>query len=171
MRVRFLWSLTAWEMLVDHFGIEPEAMEKNGKEAILIVNGAGGVGSAAIQLAKVFGLGEVVVTASRGETIKHVKELGATVVIDHHQKLQPQLKEKGIEGVKYIMICHFTPLYVGQACEIAKAWGKIGSIVECEEQLELPSMAAFTKALSFHWEFMFVNAMSGDDELMKRTGA
>jgi len=81
------------------------------------------------------------------------------------------LKEKGIEGVKYIMICHSTPLYIGQACDIAKAWGKIGSIVECEEPQEFQSMVAFTKALSFHWEVMFVNATSGDDELMKRTGA
>lgn len=165
-----LVGMTAWEMLVDHFGIDPKAKETNGKKAILIVNGAGGVGSAATQLSKVFGLGQVIVTASRDETIKHAKELGATIVIDHHKELKPQLKEKGIKGVKYIMICHTTPLYIEQACEIAKAWGKVGSIVECEEPLQFQSMAAFSKALSFHWEFMFANAVSDDDEMMKYQG-
>lgn len=165
-----LVGLTAWEMLVDHFGIDPKAKERNGKEAILIVNGAGGVGSAAIQLSKVFGLGEVIVTASREETVRHANELGATIVIDHHKDLKSQLKEKGIEGVKYVMICHSTPLYIEQACEIAKAWGKVGSIVECEEPLKFQGMAAFSKALSFHWEFMFANAVSNDDEMMKHQG-
>ena len=89
--------MTAWEMLVDHFGIDPKAKERNEKEAILIVNGAGGVGSAATQLSKVFGLGQVIVTASRDETIKHAKELGATIFIDHHKELKLQLKEKGVE--------------------------------------------------------------------------
>ncbi|QDS77319.1 hypothetical protein FKW77_004755 [Venturia effusa] len=165
-----LVGLTAWEMLVDHFGIEPGDTVRNGKEAILIVNGAGGVGSAATQFSRVFGLGEVVVTASREETVRHAEELGATVVIDHHKDLKSQLKEKGIDGVKYIMICHSTPLYIEQACEIAKPWGKIGSIVECEEPLNFQGMAAFTKSLSFHWEFMFANAVSDDDAMMRYQG-
>ena len=72
--------------------------------------------------------------------------------------------------MKYIMICHSTPLYIEQACEIAKAWGKVGSIVECEEPLQFQSMAAFSKALSFRWEFMFTNAVSDDDEMMRYQG-
>lgn len=62
------------------------------------------------------------------------------------------------------------PLYIEKACEIAKAWSKVGRIVECEESLKFQGMAAFSKALSFHWEFIFANAVSNDDETMKHQG-
>lgn len=163
-----LVNITAYEMLVDHFKIDKNG--NNGNDAILIINGAGGVGSAATQLARAFGLKSVIVTASRAETIKHAKSLGATHIIDHHKDLKSQLKEQGFEAVKYIMICHSTPKYVEQACEIATTLGKVGSIVECEEPLAFQSMAAFSKALSFYWEFMFARATSNDDKLMKETG-
>lgn len=166
-----LVNITAYEMLVDHFKIDPSPTDqKNNEDSILIINGAGGVGSAAIQLARAFGLKNVIVTASREETTKHAKSLGATHIIDHHKKLQPQLKKQGFEAVKYIMICHSTPNYIEEACEIATTLGKIGSIVECEEPLAFQSMAAFSKALSFYWEFMFARATSNDDKLMKETG-
>lgn len=165
-----LVNITAYEMLVDHFKIDTTGKD-NGDDAILIVNGAGGVGSAAIQLARAFGLKNVIVTASRDETIKHAKSLGATHILNHHKDLKPQLEKQGIDAVKYIMICHSTPEYIEQACEIATTLGKIGSIVECEEPLAFNSMAAFSKALSFYWEFMFARATSRDDKLMKETGA
>jgi NADPH:quinone reductase len=44
-----LVGLTAWEMFQDKFGLKPV---DNSKEVLLVVNGAGGVGSMAIQLAK-----------------------------------------------------------------------------------------------------------------------
>lgn len=162
-----LVSLTAWEMLVDHFNLVPYAVmdtmsSKTNPDSILIVNGAGGVGSIATQLArKVFKLKNVVVTASRPETIQHAKDMGATHVINHHESLHPQLQKLGIESCKYVMICHSTPKYIAQATEIASCWGKIGSIVECEEPLEFQSMAAFSKALSFHWEFMLAKGSAG----------
>lgn len=155
-----LVSLTAWELLVDHFGLVPYAVvdsmaSKSNAESILIINGAGGVGSIATQLARhVFKLQNVIVTASRTETIEHAKSMGATHVINHHKELKPQLEAAGIKECKYIMICHSTPNYIEQACEIASCWGKVGSIVETDEALAFHIPAAFTKALSFHWEFM-----------------
>lgn len=155
-----LVSLTAWELLVDHFGLVPYAVmdtmaSKSNTESILIINGAGGVGSVATQLAKkVFKLQNVIVTASRPETIDHARKMGATHIINHHKELKPQLEDAGIKECKYIMICHSTPKYIEQACEIASCWGKVGSIVETEEPLAFQGLAAFTKALSFHWEFM-----------------
>lgn len=159
-----LVSLTAWELLVDHFGLVPYALmdtmgAKTSQESLLIINGAGGVGSIATQLAsKVLKLKNVIVTASRKETIAHAKSLGATHVINHHEELKPQLEKLGIKECKYIMICHSTSQYIDQACEIASCWGKVGSIVETDQPLAFHSMAAFSKALSFHWEFMLAKA-------------
>jgi zinc-binding alcohol dehydrogenase family protein len=158
-----LVTLTAWELLEEHFGLvaqgavgNDEARQTQGGKSILIINGAGGVGSAATQLARrVFGLGRVVVTASRPETEEHVRQMGATHVISHREDLKRQLKEKvGIESVEYIFICHGTNPYMSVAVDVASPKGKIGSIVEVVgERLDgMHSMEAFMKQLSFHWE-------------------
>lgn len=78
---------------------------KVNENSILIINGAGGVGSIATQLARsVFNFKNVIVTASRKETIAHAKGMGATLVIDHHKELKPQLEDAGIKDCKYIMM-------------------------------------------------------------------
>ena len=75
-----LTGLTAWEILFDRIRISPE---KDKGKSILIIGGAGGVGSVAIQLAKkVAGL-QVIATASRPESIEWCKQLGADVVVNH----------------------------------------------------------------------------------------
>ena len=63
-----LTGLTAYETLFDVFGISKEPSENKGK-SLLIINGAGGVGSIATQIAKFYGL-KVITTASREDTIK-----------------------------------------------------------------------------------------------------
>ena len=79
-----LTAVTAWEALFDRLGIAQD-LASNKVKSILIIGGAGGVGSIAIQLAKkVAGL-KVIATASRPETIAWVKNLGADEVINHHQ--------------------------------------------------------------------------------------
>lgn len=152
-----LVSITAWELLHDHFDVKAN-------KSILIINGAGGVGSIATQLAsKVFKL-NVIVTASRQETIDHAKNMGATHTINHHKPLKDQLKSLGIENVDYVMICHSTNGYLEQAVDIVAPFGKIGSIVEVTDQLPgLHKPEAFQKSLSFHWEFMLGKGMYNTD--------
>lgn len=165
-----LVSITAWELFEEHFGLvegDPKGMQA--KKSILIINGAGGVGSIATQLArKVFKLGRVIVTASRPETIKHAKSMGATETINHHEALKPQLDalQPALpnKGPNYIMICYSTNDYLGPAVEIAAPTAKIGSIVETEEPLPgLHTQDAFMKALSFHWELMLSKGAFGYD--------
>lgn len=83
---------TAWEM-AERLDI------KEGEEAgILIINGAGGVGSVATQLARyVLRLPVVVATASRPETKEWVEKHGATHVIDHRKDLKAQIDELNLE--------------------------------------------------------------------------
>jgi len=155
-----LVGLTAWEMLELHFGLKPWPKEEV-DDTIVIVNGAGGVGSVATQLArKVFKLKNVVVTASRMETIEWAKANGATQVINHREDLADQLTFLHLTP-GYAFICYGTSSYLPVLCKVMRPWGKIGSIVEEPEKDLSFGMDAFQRALSFHWEFMFSRPMNG----------
>jgi NADPH2:quinone reductase len=51
-------------------------------ESVIVVSGAGGVGSLAVQLAKPFGAGRVIATASTEEKRAHTLEIGADAAVD-----------------------------------------------------------------------------------------
>jgi zinc-binding alcohol dehydrogenase family protein len=70
-----LTAITAWEAFFDRLKVQ------SGRR-MLIIGGAGGVGSIGIQLAKIAGL-QVIATASRPESVAWVKELGADRVVSH----------------------------------------------------------------------------------------
>lgn len=78
-----------WEGFVDGFLLNPDDPSTAAGKTILIVGGAGGVGSIAIQLAKkVFKISTVIATASRPETVEYCKKMGADHVINHHGDLK-----------------------------------------------------------------------------------
>ena len=77
---------------------------------LLIIGGAGGVGSIGIQIAKFAGL-KVIATASRRETREWCKNLGADYVIDHRQPLKTELEKIGIGQVDYIVNFSNTDLF------------------------------------------------------------
>ncbi|WP_251282298.1 zinc-binding dehydrogenase, partial [Enterobacter hormaechei] len=66
---------------------------------LLVIGGAGGVGSMAIQLGRHAGF-EVIATASRESSIDWCRQMGAQHVIDHRQPLLPQLQALGIDAVQ-----------------------------------------------------------------------
>ncbi len=76
-----LTSLTAYEALFDRIRIDPE---KDKGKSVLILAGAGGVGSIAIQLAKKLGNLTVIATASRPDTQEWCKKMGADFVVNHY---------------------------------------------------------------------------------------
>jgi NADPH:quinone reductase-like Zn-dependent oxidoreductase len=74
--------------------LESLEMKKGENVGILIINGAGGVGAVASQIARwVLELPVVITTASRPETIEYSKKMGATHVIDHRKDLKQQVDE------------------------------------------------------------------------------
>src|ERR1700722_4805832 len=84
-----LTAITAWELLFDRLGVVHGA---GAGSTLLVINGAGGVGSILIQLArKLTGL-TVIATASRPETIAWCQEMGAHHVIDHTKPLTEGLR-------------------------------------------------------------------------------
>src|ERR1700678_4472792 len=95
-----LTSITAWELLFDRLGAQLGKPANAG--TLLIIGGAGGVGSILIQLARRLTGLTVIATASRPQTQQWCRELGAHHVIDHTQPFAEQLKAIGIPEVEYI---------------------------------------------------------------------
>lgn len=131
-----LTAITAWEGLFERLGIDYNKKDTNSFKNILIIGGAGGVGSIAIQLAKWAGL-NVITTASRNETIHWVEKFGADYIINHHQPLQEQILEFGLKDVDYIFCLNNTDQHWQAICDLIKPQGKICSIVENEHPLEM----------------------------------
>ncbi|TFK56839.1 hypothetical protein OE88DRAFT_1730282 [Heliocybe sulcata] len=157
-----LVALTAWEMLEDQFHLKPYAVPEK-EETLLIINGAGGVGTMATQLAsKVFNIKSIIATASRPETIDWVKKNGATHVISHREDLGTQLKALNLTP-SLVFICYDTLAYLPQLAPVMRPFGHVGTIVETDDPLPFHNNGAMGKALSFHWEFMFARPMHGYD--------
>lgn len=151
-----LTAITAWEALFDRLGIALEALKNKGK-SLLIIGGAGGVGSVAIQLAsKLAGL-TVVATASRPETVQWIKKLGAHHAINHKLDLATQMQAINIAQPDYIFCCNDTDAYFPVMAELIKPQGRICSIVETSMPVDLNLLK--NKSAMFVWELMFTRSM------------
>lgn len=160
-----LTAVTAWESLFDRLGISLEA-QRNQRKSILIIGGAGGVGSIAIQLAaKLAGL-IVIATASRPETVKWVKDLGAHYVINHRENLVTQMQELNYAEVDYILCNNDTDAYFEVMADLIKAQGKICSIVENTAPVELGLLK--NKSATFVWEMMFTRSTYQTDDMINQ---
>ena len=122
-----LTAITAWEAYFDRMKID--AGGKHRGASLLIIGGAGGVGSIGIQIAKVVAGLKVIATASRPETIAWVKELGADHVVDHSQPLRPQLEALGLKNVDYIANFNDTDRYWDQMGDLVAPQGAVCMIV------------------------------------------
>ncbi|WP_242221304.1 zinc-binding alcohol dehydrogenase family protein [Bacillus cereus group sp. BfR-BA-01380] len=160
-----LTAITAWEGLFERLAIDVNNKEKNELKNILIIGGAGGVGSIAIQLAKWAGL-NVITTASRKETREWVESLGADYVINHHESFKEQLSQMEIDEVDYIFCLNNTDQHWNGMAEVIKPQGKICSIVENEKPLELGLLKS--KSATFVWEFMFTKSMYHTEDMINQ---
>jgi len=150
-----LTALTAWEALFDRLSIRAGGERS---QSLLIIGGAGGVGSLAIQLGRYAGL-KVVATASRKETQAFCSELGADAVIDHRLPLPEQLRSAGFADVNMILNTADTAAYWDACCEIIAPLGGICSIVETDKPLNLAPL--MRKSARFSWELMFTRSIFG----------
>lgn len=146
-----LTAITAWELLFDRMGY---AIEGGGKgQRLLVIGGAGGVGSIAIQLGKLAGF-QVIATASRAETQAWCRALGADHVVDHRQALAPQLQALGIDAVDAALNLADTDRYWTELGDLLAPLGRVGLIVEPQGALRIGDPYK-SKCISIHWEFMF----------------
>ena len=154
-----LTSITAWELLFDRFGV-PRAQSTTGN--LLVIGGAGGVGSILIQLARRLTGLTVIATASRPDTVAWCERMGAHHVINHHQPLAPQLQAAEVNQLDLAASLTKTDLHFQATIDMMKPGGKIGAIDD-PGVLDVSPMK--TKALSFHWEFMFARPMFETDDM------
>lgn len=153
-----LTSITAWEILFDSFGLK----EGDGEgESLLIVGGAGGVGSILIQLAKQLTALTVIATASRDDTRAWVKKMGADHVINHRNPLDEEMKVLGISP-KYVAALTHTAQHFASIVELIEPRGHI-ALIDDPKSLDIASIKP--KALSFSWEFMFTRSMFQTEDM------
>jgi NADPH2:quinone reductase len=149
-----LVCLTAWELLFERMGADLSG--KDGGKSLLIINGAGGVGSALIPLAVRAGL-HVVATASRPESIAWCRSLGAHHVINHREPLRPQVEALGISQFPFIANLFNTEAYWETTSDLIAPLGALGLIVEPKEKLHIGDPLK-AKCVRIAWEFMAARA-------------
>jgi NADPH2:quinone reductase len=142
-----LTTLTAWELMFDRMGISKAGA--NAVQSVLILGGAGGVGSIAVQLAKKLAHLKVIATASRPESIQWAKELGADQVVDHAKVLD-------VGEVDYVLCFNSTDAYWPMFPKMVKAQGKIGLIVRTAKPVDLAIL--HDKSITVCMEGMFTRS-------------
>ena len=157
-----LTAITAWESLFDRLGIDPHGADKG--QSILIIGGAGGVGSIGIQLAGRAGL-SVIATASRDITRAWVTGLGADHVVDHREPMVEQVRALGFEHVDHVAIFN-DMAHWDEAVELIRPQGGIVTVDQTDQPMAMAAMKI--KAASLHWEFMFTRSMHTTPDMIEQ---
>jgi NADPH2:quinone reductase len=153
-----LTTLTAWEALFDRMAVVPRREERPA-QTLLVIAGAGGVGSIAIQIAKrVAGL-RVIATASRGETEAWCRELGADEVVNHHEPLKEELRRIGAGEVDFILCAASTEKHLQNMVDAVKPQGRVCLIVGVKGAQPVNINVFQSKSVAICWEYMFTRAM------------
>ncbi|MDR5787213.1 MULTISPECIES: zinc-binding alcohol dehydrogenase family protein [unclassified Caballeronia] len=159
-----LTTITAWEALFERLGVSAEG--KDAGKSVLIIGGAGGVGSIGIQLAKRVAKLQVIATASRPESAKWAEDLGADHIVNHFDDIPEQMKAIGFPEVDYVLIFNDTDKHFPAAADVIKPQGGIASIVENAQPVPVELLKA--KSAAFHWEFMFTRAMFKTPDMIEQ---
>ena len=147
-------AITAWELLFQRMPFDSEHGGEG--KSLLVIAGAGGVGSIAIQLARRAGF-TVIATASRAESTDWCLAMGAQHVVNHRQPLAPQLAALGFATVDAALNLADTDAYWEELGVLLAPQGHVGLIVEPKGALNIgdPYKA---KCIGIQWEFMFARA-------------
>jgi NADPH:quinone reductase len=148
-----LTSITAWEMLFHRLHIDIPVV--GAANAILIIGGAGGVGSIAVQLARKLTNLTVIATASRPETRRWVEELGAHHVIDHSKPLAAQVEALGLGAPAFVFATTNSDTHRMEIAALIAPQGRFGLI---DDPKSYDIMPFKWKSVSIHWEVMFTRS-------------
>lgn len=147
-----LTALTAWESLFER-GIVYARESK-----VLIIGGAGGVGSIAIQLLKEKTSAQVFATASRPESVAWIKKMGADTVLDHSKPLDQELEKTGVPQVDVVFCTTHSKQYLDVIPKILRPFGHLCLI---DDAASLDVSVFKGKSLSVHLELMFAKSLHG----------
>ncbi len=159
-----LTSITAWEGLFERLGFIPDADANPGK-SILIIGGAGGVGSVAIQLARWAGL-KVFATASRPETVAWCSKLGADHILNHRNSLFEELKATGTDSVDTIFCTTQMERHWNVMAECIRPQGHIVLIDDPVDSVDITVFKL--KSVTLSWEFMYTRSMFETEDMAEQ---
>src|SRR5215472_10626759 len=148
-----LTSITAWELLFDRLGAVPG--KSVDPRTLLVVGGAGGVGSILIQLARRLTGLTVLATATRPESQKWCLELGAHAVVDHARPMKDQVDSLRVPPVALVASLTATDHHYKAIADLMAPQGKFGLI---DDPAEFTVGVFKGKAISIHWESMFTRS-------------
>ncbi|WP_342154898.1 zinc-binding alcohol dehydrogenase family protein [Methylorubrum sp. SB2] len=149
-----LTAITAWEALFDRLDLRRPV--PGASNAVLIVGGAGGVGSIATQLARRLTDLTVITTASRPETAEWSRTLGAHHVVDHTRPLAAEVARLGLGAPAFVFSTTHTDRHLPEIVELIAPQGRF-ALIDDPESLDVVPLKR--KSVSTHWEFMFTRSM------------
>lgn len=156
-----LTSITAWEILFEGFKLQEGGGEG---DALLVIGGAGGVGSILIQLAKKLTGLTVIASASRDDTREWVETMGADHVVNHRNSLDSELASLGIQP-RYVAALTHTGQHWDAIIELIKPRGHI-AMIDDPGQCDITTIK--NKALTLTWEFMFTRSMFQTEDMSEQ---
>lgn len=149
-----LTTITAWETLFDRLGLT-----RDSSGTLLVMAGAGGVGSMVIQLARALTDLTVIATGAREESAAWARDLGAHHVVDHHD-LVAAVRAVALQGVDHI----FTPFSAGNVEAFADLLAVHGEVVAIDDPENLDLSPLKSKSQTWHWELMFTRPLYAPDD-------
>ena len=148
-----LTAITAWETLFDRLDVKKPV--PGAANAILIIGGAGGVGSIAIQLARTLTDLTVIATASRPETMAWAKQLGAHHVVDHAKPLAAEVAGLGLGAPAFVFSTTKTDRHFDQIVGVIAPQGRF-ALIDDPDLIDVRKLKR--KSASLHWEAMFTRS-------------
>ena len=158
-----LTAITAWEALFDRLDVRKPV--PGAAPAILVIGGAGGVGSIAVQIARQLTGLTVIATASRPETRQWVLELGAHHVVDHSKPLAAEIAALGIGTPVFVFSTTKTEQHYREVADLIAPQGRFGLI---DDPATFDIMLFKRKAVSIHHELMFTRPIFGTPDLAEQ---
>ncbi|MFD1671343.1 zinc-binding alcohol dehydrogenase family protein [Agrilactobacillus yilanensis] len=153
-----LTGLTAMEILHDKLGNKLVAGVAEGK-SLLIINGAGGVGSVLTQLAH--WLGYTVIATASPKNHSWLREHGVDFPVDYHDDIEAEIHALGIKYVDTIVNLFNAGSYVDESIALVRPFGHIVNINRAGTTFPTDQLQA--KSVSLDWELMFTKSQYGYD--------
>lgn len=148
-----LTSLTAYEGLFEKLKVPKDSVTD-----VLVIGGAGGVGSIAVQLLKTLTTARVWATAGRPESRAWLENLGIAGIVGRAKPLSEETKIVGAEGYDSVFVTTQTAQYLPELPKVVKPFG---SIVLIDEPGPFDFAPFKPKSIGIHWELMFTKSLFG----------
>ncbi len=156
-----LAALTAWQLLFERFAITPGDRQERG--SLLVLGGAGGVGSMLIQLARQLTGCIVIATASREDSADWCRAMGAHHVIDHALPMPEQVAALTVAPVRHIAALSHTARHVAALTQIIAPHGKL-AVIDDHDAFDAAPLKG--KSVSLHWEMVFTRPLYATDDML-----